>query len=79
MRSFKRILLTISILLAVAFQLRASHLMGGEITWTCQGNGQFVFHMKLYRDCNGATGPPSAALDVFNNPSNVAPTHTPLL
>ncbi len=69
MRSFKRILLTISILLAVAFQLRASHLMGGEITWTCQGNGQFVFHMKLYRDCNGATGPPSAALDVFNNPS----------
>ncbi len=68
MRFLRRILSALLIL--VGFQeLSASHLMGGEITWTCQGNGQFVFHMKLYRDCNGATGPPTAALDVFNHPS----------
>ncbi|HET6991763.1 MAG TPA: hypothetical protein VFJ43_10585, partial [Bacteroidia bacterium] len=69
MRSLKRILVFIPILIAGSFQLRASHLMGGEITWTCQGNGQFVFHMKLYRDCNGVQGPATASLDVFNNPS----------
>lgn len=69
MRSIKRILFFIAISLAAALQLRASHLMGGEITWTCQGNGQFVFHMKLYRDCNGSAGPTSATLDVFNCPT----------
>ncbi|HLG02865.1 MAG TPA: hypothetical protein VI731_04680, partial [Bacteroidia bacterium] len=45
-----------------------SHLMGGEITWQCQGSGEFIFKMKLYRDCNGANGPAVATLDVFNNP-----------
>jgi gliding motility-associated-like protein len=68
MRSLQRILLVL-LLLAGFKQASASHLMGGEITWTCQGNGQFVFHMKLYRDCNGTQGPPSAILDVFNHPT----------
>ncbi|GAB4136901.1 MAG: hypothetical protein Fur0041_11490 [Bacteroidia bacterium] len=60
-----------TLLQVLMFQLpvMASHLMGGEITWTCQGNGQFVFNMKLYRDCNGATGPPNANLTVFNHPT----------
>jgi hypothetical protein len=44
----------------------ASHLMGGEITWDCQGGGQYVFTMKLYRDCNGATVPSTVSLDVAN-------------
>lgn len=44
--------------------LFASHLMGGEITWTCGGasNQQYVFHVKLYRDCNGIPGPSSVTL-----------------
>lgn len=50
-------------------QVFASHLMGGEITWSCQGNGQYIFQMKLYRDCNGVQGPANASLDVFNNPN----------
>jgi hypothetical protein len=41
-------------------ELYASHGMGGEITWTCLGGGQFKFRMKFYRDCNGITpGNPS--------------------
>lgn len=31
----------------------ASHVIGGEITWTCQG-GDYVFKLVVYRDCNGA-------------------------
>tara|TARA_B100000508_G_scaffold75230_1_gene58667 strand:- start:138398 stop:141655 length:3258 start_codon:yes stop_codon:yes gene_type:complete len=27
--------------------------MGGEITWECQGNGDYVFELFFYRDCNG--------------------------
>src|SRR5689334_5745764 len=45
----------------IAAQVSASHLMGGEITWTCSGT-QYVFHVKLYRDCNGIAGPGSVTL-----------------
>lgn len=47
---------------------RASHLMGGEITWTCQGGGQFVFVLKLYRDCNGVSIGNTQTLYVDNHP-----------
>ena len=69
MRSLERVFLLIALVFTASVKLMASHLMGGEITWTCQGNGQYVFHMKLYRDCNGAQGPPTASLDVFNHPT----------
>jgi hypothetical protein len=35
----------------------ASHLMGGEITWTVDSVNRFIFEVKLYRDCNGIPGP----------------------
>lgn len=31
----------------------ANHWMGGEITWVCQGGGDYVFTLKIYRDCSG--------------------------
>ncbi|MCS6982046.1 MAG: gliding motility-associated C-terminal domain-containing protein [Flavobacteriales bacterium] len=48
--------------------LQASHLMGGEITWKCLGNGQYVFRLRLYRDCNGIPMPLPVALRAFNVP-----------
>ncbi|MFN0187943.1 MAG: T9SS type A sorting domain-containing protein [Bacteroidia bacterium] len=60
--NIKKIL--IGLFLAILpFSSIASHLMGGEITWKCNGNGQFVFQIKLYRDCNGIPGPPSVTLN----------------
>ncbi|MBK9638590.1 MAG: T9SS type A sorting domain-containing protein [Bacteroidetes bacterium] len=53
--------LTLLFLILVS-PLYASHLMGGEITWRCNGNGQFIFQVKLYRDCNGVQGPQSVGL-----------------
>ncbi len=49
----------------------ASHLMGGEITWKCQANGQYIFKMILYRDCsgNGPSMPTMISLEVYGNPS----------
>lgn len=45
-------LFLLSFLLSTFFA-NASHVVGGEITWTCQG-GDYVFQLVLYRDCNGA-------------------------
>ena len=40
-------------------QLKATHLMGGEITWECIKSGpdigKYIFKLKLYRDCDGIT------------------------
>lgn len=69
MRSLQRAFISIFLFCGFAQNLAASHLMGGEITWTCLGSGQYVFQMKLYRDCNGVQGPASVSLDVFNNPN----------
>ncbi len=47
-----------------------SHIKGGEITWQCQGNGQYVFYLRLYRDCNGIPlGWTSYNINISGNPS----------
>ena len=50
-------------------EAKASHLMGGEITWACQGNGNYIFTMKLYRDCNGVALNTNVFLRVHNHPT----------
>ena len=56
-------------LLAFTFQVRASHVIGGEITWACAGNGT-VFQLTFYRDCNGADiNPVSENLNVWYHPT----------
>ena len=41
------------------FQMQATHLMGGEITWECikagPDAGKYIFKLKLYRDCDGVS------------------------
>lgn len=48
-----RSIIFLFLLLGLNFGSRASHVMGGEITWECQG-GNYVFTLVFYRDCNGA-------------------------
>ncbi|MFQ5447702.1 MAG: PKD domain-containing protein, partial [Saprospiraceae bacterium] len=37
--------------------LWAAHIIGGEITYVCNGNGSYKFTMKIYRDCFGGGAP----------------------
>lgn len=56
------------IFLSLSFA-RASHVMGGEITWECQGSG-YVFQLVFYRDCNGAeVNTVSENIRVWNHPT----------
>lgn len=61
---------TLLLILSVfAWKAQATHVMGGEITWTCNGNG-YVFQLVFYRDCNGVdVNPVSENLSVWNHPS----------
>ena len=63
-----------SILLLIVFVLasyngKASHALGGDITWTCVG-GEYVFQLTFFRDCNEVDiNPVSENLEVWNHPT----------
>ena len=40
----------------LSFQSNASHYLGGEITWECKANGDYLFTVVIYKEC----GVPSA-------------------
>jgi hypothetical protein len=48
----KKLLLTAIVILS-SLTSNASHVLGGEISWRCLANGQYIFSMALYRDCTG--------------------------
>jgi hypothetical protein len=56
------------ILFFFSVNARASHYMGGEITWQCLGNGNYRFIMKLYRECQGILYNSSDSLVISNYP-----------
>ena len=70
----KRLFLLVCFSILLLSRAEASHLMGGEITWDCQGGGQYIFTMKLYRDCNGATVSPVVNVEVANYSSALSIT-----
>ncbi|MEX1188822.1 MAG: PKD domain-containing protein, partial [Bacteroidia bacterium] len=61
----KRLLISILFVVAQAFSLNATHIIGGEIYYDCLGNNQFRVVLKLYRDCLLGQAP-------YDNPANVA-------
>lgn len=84
-----RLLLMMVVFLG-AFTARATHVMGGEITWRCSGNG-YVFELIFYRDCNGVeVNTISETINVWNHPAissipvafisreDISPTCTPV-
>ena len=69
---YKKIAFILLLLTSLAFKSSATHLMGGEITWVCLGNGNYQFQMKVYRDCITAvyiTNAGPISLRVHNHPS----------
>lgn len=56
----KLLLLSLLFAFLIPTSLKASHMLGGEITWQCLSNGKYVFYAKVYRDCTGINFP-------FNN------------
>ncbi len=46
--------------------LRASHIVGGEITYTCLGNNVYDIELRLFRDCSGIGLPANATIEVYD-------------
>jgi gliding motility-associated-like protein len=64
-RSFLLIIISI---MALCREAGAEHIIGGEMYYECIGPGQYIFTMKLWRDCNssGANFDNPATFGIFN-------------
>lgn len=50
------LIFTLAIALLFVFQstdVKASHIMGGDLTFTCLGGSTYMLQLRLFRDCNG--------------------------
>ena len=43
-------------MLVISTQLKATHLVGGELIYTYLGNNNYELKLKVWRDCNSSTG-----------------------
>jgi len=53
----KKTLLLVLAWMFIGSALQAKHIVGGTISYVCNGNGNYTFTMKLYRDCFGQGAP----------------------
>jgi len=77
----KKIFISLILVLCSYFSF-SSHFMGGEITWKCLKTGpnigQYIFEMKVYRDCSGITFSQTAQTVTHHNYPAVGQS-TPIL
>ncbi|MEM1217561.1 MAG: PKD domain-containing protein [Bacteroidota bacterium] len=74
MRSLYRFLAGFFLCCLVANSAQATHIVGGEMNYTCLGNDQYEITLTVFRDCfNGAPGAffdDPAAIGVFDGQTN---------
>ena len=61
MKKLLSLILCITALLSYS-EVKASHAMGADITYTCVGPNRFVITVSFYRDCSGIAAPSTLAL-----------------
>lgn len=70
LKNFKRLLLLLTVALVLnPFNSYATHIVGGELNYTCLGGNKYQIKLRVYRDCY--TGVPPfdnpAAVGIFDN------------
>lgn len=57
------------LILALSNNAKASHIMGGNISYICNSNNDYTVELRLYRDCNSSVTLPNSALIAINSPT----------
>lgn len=67
MKTIKRILFLLMVLTTIfSFKIKASHIMGGEVTYKWITGNDYIVRLLLYRDCSGVPAPVDAEIAVFS-------------
>ncbi|MEL7341351.1 MAG: hypothetical protein AAGM67_12790, partial [Bacteroidota bacterium] len=72
-------LLGVGMLLLNLQSVRATHLMGGDLTYQCLGGNTYQFTLTLYRDCKGIPlSTSNQRMVMFSNSCGVQETNVSL-
>jgi|GEM_PF-1127382 len=65
----KKIIVFLAVIIGFAVNVKASHIVGGEISWRCLPSGQYIFSVSIFRDCTGIQfSLPSIPLGIYGSP-----------
>ena len=67
----KHIFLSLILLLCFNSLAHGFHIVGGEMYYECIGNNQYVFHMKVYKDCFANIRNPNDPVAPFDRPATL--------
>lgn len=56
----------IFLMLGVGNEVKGTHIMGGDFSYVCHGNGVYALNLRIFRDCNGATLGSSAPVTFYS-------------
>ena len=70
---FNKLLITIC-LLFVSVVSFASHIVGGEMSYSCLGGDYYKLTLRYYRDCSGVIMPATADIKIANPSGTVLQT-----
>src|SRR5688572_16364548 len=62
---YKIVCLTFFAILCIAGDVRASHMMGSDVSYECISPGKYKITLKAYRDCRGIPISGSPLANVF--------------
>ncbi len=48
-----KFVLALVVVFSTALDLKAAHLVGGDLSYTCTGNNDYRIRLRIYRDCAG--------------------------
>ena len=63
---YKTISLTVFVWLMACNSARASHIMGSDLSYVCNGNNSYTVTLKIYRDCCGIDVDNTYPIEVYN-------------
>lgn len=72
-KKMKKIIVLLAVILSFSGVAKASHILGGEISWKCLQTGKYIFYMSVYRDCSGI--PLTYGNEVINISGSPLPTN----
>ena len=73
MKFFSKIISLLFFLFCFCFSAKANHVVGGNLSWSCLGNGQYVFEVNLTVECSSSlVAPTLQQIGVWNHPTIAA-------
>ena len=73
MKFFSKIISLLFFLFCFCFSAKANHVVGGNLSWSCLGNGQYVFEVNLTVECSTSlVAPTLQQIGVWNHPTIAA-------